>query len=81
MALLWVECADGKVPEAQCFYFSVLPMVEVSKPYNVEEEKLLKDSAAENNKTGRREGGGWKDTLELVTGPIKALGYRNWHDK
>lgn len=56
MASLLAACADGKVPEAHYFYFSMLPVVDVSKPCSDEEQNPPKDSAAENTK---QKGVGW----------------------
>lgn len=57
MALLWAACADEKIPEAHYFYFSMLPVVDVSKHYSDEEQNPPKDSAAEN--TTKQKGVGW----------------------
>lgn len=44
-------------------------MVNISKPYSNEEVKLPKDFTAENRT--KQKGAGWKDTLELASGPIE----------
>lgn len=41
----------------------MLPVIGVSKPYSDEEEKLPVQNRTKQKRVG------WKDTLELVTGP------------